>query len=57
MRLRDDHAGEYIDPTAVRYAAQKMKLETEVLSEHRLKKEEGPWFRRQGRRGRREEVR
>ncbi len=38
--FRDDHGGEHIDPTAVRFAASRAKQETEVSREHRLKKEE-----------------
>ena len=40
MGFRDDPGGEFIDSAAIKFAAQKMRMETEVLREHRLKKEE-----------------
>ena len=40
MGFRDTEAGEYIDPEIVKYRSQKLKEETSVLKEVRLKREE-----------------
>ncbi len=40
MGFKDESTGEFVDPEAVRHMATRMKQETEILRESRLKREE-----------------